>query len=48
LKRSLQQQFDRVISEVERIREWQAESGKEIEALREGLRARAFGGELVK
>jgi Restriction endonuclease S subunits len=43
---ALQQQFARIVEEVERVREKQAESGKEIEALCGGLMQRAFGGEL--
>jgi type I restriction enzyme, S subunit len=44
---TLQQQFARVVESVERIRERQVASGKEIEGLCEGLMARAFGGELA-
>jgi len=45
---ALQQQFARVVEEVERIREQQVASGKEIEGLCEGLMQRAFsGGELA-
>jgi type I restriction enzyme S subunit len=44
---ALQQQFARVVQDVERIREQQVASGKEIEGLCEGLMARAFAGELV-
>nr|WP_321351511.1 restriction endonuclease subunit S [uncultured Methanoregula sp.] len=44
---ALQQQFARIVQEVERIRERQAASGKEIEGLCEGLMQRAFAGELV-
>jgi len=44
---ALQQQFARVVQDVERIRERQVESGTEIEGLCEGLMARAFAGELV-
>jgi type I restriction enzyme S subunit len=44
---ALQQQFARVVELVERIRERQVASGKEIEGLREGLMQRAFAGELV-
>ncbi|MCK9631366.1 MAG: restriction endonuclease subunit S [Methanoregula sp.] len=44
---ALQQQFARVVERVERIREQQVASGKEIEGLCEGLMARAFAGELV-
>jgi type I restriction enzyme, S subunit len=44
---ALQQQFARIVEEVERIREKQAESGKEIEALYGVLMQRAFRGELV-
>jgi type I restriction enzyme S subunit len=45
---ALQQQFARVVEEVERIREQQLASGKEIEGLCEGLMQRAFAGELTK
>ena len=41
-----QQQFARVVECVERVRERQVASGRQIEGLCEGLRARAFGGEL--
>jgi len=44
---ALQQQFARVVEEVERIRERQVESGMEIEALSGGLVQRAFRGELI-
>ena len=44
---ALQQQFARIIQEVERIREQQAESKREIEGLFEGLMQRAFNGESV-
>jgi type I restriction enzyme S subunit len=44
---ALQQQFARVVQDVERIRERQVASGKEIEGLCEGLMARAFAGELA-
>lgn len=44
---ALQQQFARVVTEVERIRERQAESRREIEGLCEGLMQGAFAGELV-
>ncbi|MFA5253807.1 MAG: restriction endonuclease subunit S [Methanoregula sp.] len=44
---ALQQQFARIVKDVERVREKQAESGKEIEALCGGLMQRAFAGELV-
>jgi type I restriction enzyme, S subunit len=44
---ALQQQFARVVQDVERIRERQVASGKEIEGLCEGLRARAFAGEIA-
>lgn len=44
---ALQQQFARIVQRVERIREEQVASGKEIEGLCEGLMARAFAGELV-
>jgi len=40
-------QFARVVERVERIREQQVASGKEIEGLCEGLMQRAFAGELV-
>lgn len=43
---ALQQQFARVVEDVERIRERQAESKREIEGLFEGLMARSFAGEL--
>jgi len=43
---TLQQQFAHIIEEVERIRDQQAASGKEIEGLCEGLMQRAFAGEL--
>jgi type I restriction enzyme S subunit len=43
----LQQQFARVVQEVERIRDRQVESGREIEGLCEGLMQRAFNGDLV-
>lgn len=43
---ALQQQFARVVEEVERVRQHQAESGKEIGELCEGLIQRAFSGEL--
>jgi hypothetical protein len=42
-----QQQFARVVQDVERIREQQGISGKEIEGLCEGLMQRAFTGELA-
>lgn len=41
-----QQQFARVVQDVERIREQQVVSGRQIEGLCEGLMARAFGGKL--
>ena len=44
---ALQQQFARVVQDVERIRERQVASGNEIEGLCEGLMARAFAGELI-
>jgi len=44
---ALQQQFARVVQEVERIRERQVASGKEIEGLCEGLMQSAFKGKLV-
>ncbi|MDD1703139.1 MAG: restriction endonuclease subunit S [Methanoregula sp.] len=44
---ALQQQFARVVESVERIRERQVASGKEIEGLCGGLMVRAFAGELV-
>jgi type I restriction enzyme S subunit len=43
---ALQQQFARVVQDVERIREQQVVSGRQIEGLCEGLMARAFGGKL--
>ena len=44
---ALQQQFARVVESVERIRERQSASGRQIEGLCEGLMQRAFAGELV-
>jgi len=44
---ALQQQFARIVQDVERIRERQVASGRQIEGLCEGLMARAFAGELV-
>ena len=44
---ALQQQFARIVESVERIRERQVASGRQIEGLCEGLMARAFRGELV-
>ena len=44
---ALQQQFARVVESVERIREQQVASGRQIEGLCEGLMQRAFKGELV-
>jgi hypothetical protein len=44
---TLQQQFARVVQDVERIREQQVASGRQIEGLCEGLMQRAFKGELV-
>lgn len=44
---ALQQQFARVVQDVERIREQQVASGRQIEGLCEGLMVRAFAGELV-
>jgi len=44
---ALQQQFARVVAEVERIQEQQTESKKEIDMLLEGLMTGAFSGELV-
>jgi len=44
---ALQQQFARVVQDVERIREQQVASGKEIEGLCEGLMQRTFKEELV-
>lgn len=44
---AFQQRFARVVQEVERIREQQAESKKEIDVLFDGLMAGAFGGELA-
>jgi type I restriction enzyme, S subunit len=43
---ALQQQFARVVKSVERIRDQQLASGKEIEGLCEGLMQRAFVGDL--
>ncbi len=40
-------QFARIVENVERIREQQVASGKEIEGLCEGLMAGAFAGELA-
>jgi len=45
---AIQQQFARIVESVERIREQQVASGKEIEGLCEGLMARAFAGELPR
>jgi type I restriction enzyme, S subunit len=42
---NLQQQFVRVVETVERIRKRQAESGRQIESLKEGLIQKAFSGE---
>ncbi|MFA6331502.1 MAG: restriction endonuclease subunit S [Methanoregula sp.] len=44
---ALQQQFARIVQDVERIREQQVASGREIEGLCEGLMQRAFAGELT-
>jgi restriction endonuclease S subunit len=44
---ALQQQFAQIVENVERIRERQVASGRQIEGLCEGLMARAFRGELV-
>lgn len=44
---ALQQKFAHIVEDVERIREQQGASGKEIEGLGEGLMQRAFAGELV-
>jgi type I restriction enzyme S subunit len=44
---ALQQQFARVVESVERIRERQEESKREIYSLFDGLIQRAFGGELI-
>jgi type I restriction enzyme S subunit len=44
---ALQQQFSRVVESVERIRDQQVASGRQIEGLCEGLMQRAFAGELV-
>ena len=44
---ALQQQFARVIESVERIRDQQVASGRQIEGLCEGLMQRAFAGELA-
>lgn len=43
----LQQQFTRVVQDVERIRERQLESGKEINTLFNGIMQKAFCGELL-
>jgi hypothetical protein len=45
---ALQQQFAYIVESVERIRDQQVASGREIEGLCEGLMARAFDGELPK
>jgi type I restriction enzyme S subunit len=44
---SLQQQFAHIVESVERIREQQVASGRQIEGLCEGLMQRAFAGELM-
>lgn len=44
---ALQQQFARIVKDVERIREQQVASGRQIEELCEGLVQRAFAGELA-
>jgi type I restriction enzyme S subunit len=44
---ALQQEFARVVESVERLREKQVESGRQIEGLCGGLMARAFAGELA-
>jgi len=44
---ALQQRFARIVANVERIRQQQVASGKEIEGLCEGLMQKAFAGELV-
>jgi len=44
---ALQQQFARIVESVERIRERQVASGRQIEGLCEGLMQRAFAGELT-
>ena len=44
---ALQQQFAHVVESVERIRDQQVASGRQIEGLCEGLMQRAFAGELV-
>jgi len=44
---ALQQRFARAVESVERIRQEQTESGREIEGLCEGLMQQAFAGELV-
>ncbi|WAC05111.1 MAG: hypothetical protein OS112_00350 [Methanoregula sp.] len=44
---ALQHQFARVVEEVERIREQQAESKKEIDTLFEGLMAGVFRGDSI-
>jgi type I restriction enzyme S subunit len=43
---ALQQQFARIVQDVERIRDQQGVSGRHIEGLCEGLMQRAFAGEL--
>jgi type I restriction enzyme, S subunit len=45
---ALQQQFSRIVQEVERIRERLVASGKEMEGLCERLMQRAFAGEFIK
>ena len=44
---ALQQQFAHIVERVERIRDQQVASGKEIEGLCEGLMQRAFAGDLT-
>ncbi|MFA5266470.1 MAG: restriction endonuclease subunit S [Methanoregula sp.] len=44
---ALQQQFAHIVERVERLRDQQVASGKEIEGLCEGLMAMSFAGELV-
>jgi hypothetical protein len=44
---ALQQLFARIVESVERIREQQVASGRQIEGLYEGMMAKAFGGVLV-
>ena len=44
---ALQQKFAHIVQDVERIRDQQVASGRQIEGLCEGLMARAFAGELI-